>query len=567
MSISPSWNPQDLIRLIIRRIISQINPWAFTVICVSGLVLIPIICVIGAGSSNSVEIWQHLVSTVLPLYITNSLVLMLGVGVGVLGLGVSTAWLVTMCRFWGDRWLEVLLLLPLAAPAYLLAYVYTEFLAYYGPVQGGLRQIFGWESASDYWFPNVRSLAGAIILLVLVLYPYVYLIVRAAFLEQSACSLEASRSLGCNPWQSFWRVGLPLARPAVMAGLALALMETLNDFGTVEFFGVQTFTTGIYRTWFGLGDKNAASQLATVLMLFILGLIFVELYSRRRARYFSVNRSGNISKSKYQLSGFRAVIAILICLIPIVFGFLLPVGLLLKMTLTAGSTIINESFWQVFTNSIVLAVITAALGVVLAVILAYGKRLNPHNWLIGFPVRVAAMGYAIPGSVIAVGILVSMGTVDNAIDSWMRQYFQVSTGLLISGTIAALIFAYLVRFLAVSFNTVEASLGKIKPHLDDAAHSLGSNSTDTLLRVHTPIISGGLITAIMLVFVDVMKELPATLVIRPFNFDTLAVRVYQYASDERLIEAAAPAIAIVLVGLLPVVLLSWQITKEENKSN
>lgn len=540
----------------------RINQWTFAVMGIAGLVLTPIICVLSTVSTNSIAVWQHLVSTVLPLYVTNSLILMVAVGIGVLLLGVSTAWLVTMCSFWGDRWFEVLLLLPLAAPAYLLAYVYTELLEYYGVIQTSLRQIFGWQSAAAYWFPNIRSLPGAIMLLVLVLYPYVYLVVRVAFLEQSVCTLEASRSLGCNPWASFWRIGLPLARPAVIAGLALALMETLNDFGTVEFFGVQTFTTGIYRTWFGLGDQNAAAQLASVLMLFILVLILLEQYSRKQSRYFAVNRSVNSRNSKYQLSGMRAAIAIFICLIPIVLGFLLPTGLLVQMVVSQGSTIFDESFWQVLTNSLVLAIVTAGLGVILAVILGYGKRLNPQNLLVSLPVRLSSMGYAIPGSVIAVGIMVSMGGLDNAIDGWMQKNFNISTGLLISGTIAALVFAYLVRFLAVSFNTVEASLVKIKPHLDDAAHSLGSNSTETLLRIHAPIMTSGLITAMMLIFVDVMKELPATLVIRPFNFDTLAVRVYQYASDERLIEAAAPAIAIIIVGVLPVILLSLQIRRD-----
>lgn len=339
----------------------QINLWTVSVIGMCALVLTPIICVLSAISNNSTEVWQHLASTVLPTYIYNSLMLMLSVGIGVLGLGVSTAWLVSMCRFRGDRWLEVLLLLPMAAPAYLLAYVYTEFLEYYGFVQTGLRQIFGWQNVSDYWFPNIRSLAGAATLLILVLYPYVYLVARVAFLEQSACTLEASRSLGCNPWQSFWRIGLPSARPAIIAGLSLALMETLNDFGTVEFFGVQTFTTGIYRTWFGLGDQKAAAQLATVLMLFVFGLVLIELYSRKQARYFAIKKSGNASK--YQLKGIRAAIAIFICLIPIVLGFLLPVGLLIQMAVSQGSSIFNESFWQILTNTLVLASITAGLGV------------------------------------------------------------------------------------------------------------------------------------------------------------------------------------------------------------
>ena len=545
----------------------HVNPWNVVVIGLASMVATPIFCVLlAAGASNSGEIWQHLISTVLPTYITNSLILMTGVGFGVLCLGISTAWLVTMCRFPGDRWFELLLLLPLAAPAYILAYVYTEVLDFYGPVQGALRSLFGWQNYGDYWFPEIRSLGGAITLLVLVLYPYVYLVVRVAFLEQSSQTLEASRSLGCNPWQSFWRIGLASARPAIIAGLALALMETLNDFGTVEYFGVQTFTTGIYRTWFRLGDKSAAAQLAMVLMLFILVLIILELYSRHQAQYFSSNRLGNHYQTRYQLSGMQAAIAIIVCATPIILGFLLPSALLIQMAANGGATIFNEIFWEVLHNSLTLATLTALLGVIIALVLAYGKRLNHHDLFITLAVQISAMGYAFPGSVIAVGILVSTGGLDNAIDTWMLQNFNISTGLLFSGTIAALVFAYLVRFLAVSFHTVESSLIKIKPSLDDAAHSLGSNAIDTLVTIHAPIMTSGLITATMLVFVDVMKELPATLVIRPFNFDTLAVRVYQYAIDERLVEAAAPAVAIVAVGVLPVLLLSWQIKADQSKN-
>jgi iron(III) transport system permease protein len=504
------------------------------------------------------EVWKHLAQTVLWRYITNSFWLMIGVGCGVLVIGVGTAWLVTMCRFLGSRLFEWALLLPLSAPAYVLAYTYTDFLDFSGPVQTALRNLFGW-GYGDYWFPNVRSLWGAIAMLTLVLYPYVYLLTRVAFLEQSVCTLEASRTLGCGPWRSFATVALPLARPAIVAGLALALMETLNDFGTVQYFGVDTFTTGIYRTWFGLGERVAAAQLAAFLLLFILWLILLERWSRRRARYYQ-NTARYRRLPSYQLRGIRAVGAWFACLVPVSLGFLLPAAVLLEMTLKNATTTLDERFWGFARNSFILAVITAALGVIIAVVMAYGLRLR-SNVGMRFATRIASMGYAVPGSVIAVGILIPIGRLDNAIDAWMRANLGISTGLLLSGTITALVFAYLVRFLAVSFSTVEASLGKIKPSLDDAARSLGHGPTSTLVKVHAPIMWGGLLTAGMLVFVDVMKELPATLIVRPFNFDTLAVRVYNLASDERLAEAAGPALAIVVVGIIPVILLSLRIAK------
>jgi iron(III) transport system permease protein len=483
---------------------------------------------------------------------------MIGVGFGVLVIGVGTAWLVTMCRFPGSRLFEWALLLPLAAPAYVLAYTYTDFLDFSGPVQTALRSLFGW-GYGDYWFPNIRSVGGAIAMLTLVLYPYVYLLARVAFLEQSVCTLEASRTLGCGPWRSFATVALPLARPAIMAGLALALMETLNDFGTVQYFGVDTFTTGIYRTWFGMGEREAAAQLAAFLLLFILWLILLERWSRRQRRYYQTT-SRYRQLPSYQLRGIRAVVAGFACLAPVSLGFGLPAAILLEMTLKNASTTLDERFWGFARNSFILAVITAGLGVAIAIVIAYGLRLR-SNVVMQFAARIASMGYAIPGSVIAVGILIPIGRLDNAIDAWMRANFGISTGLLLSGTITALVFAYLVRFLAVSFSTVEASLGKIKPSLDDAARSLGHSPASTLVKVHTPMMWGGLLTAAMLVFVDVMKELPATLIIRPFNFDTLAVRVYNLASDERLTEAAGPALAIVVVGIIPVILLSLRIAE------
>jgi iron(III) transport system permease protein len=536
-----------------------LNSWTLLVLAIALIIAAPILFVFSSVFTKSGAIWQHLAATVLQDYIINSCWLMLLVGTGVCLIGVGTAWLVTMCRFWGSRWLQWFLLLPLAAPAYLLAYAYTEMLDYFGPVQTGLRNLFGWTSVQEYWFPEVRSLWGAALMLLLVLYPYVYLLARVAFLEQSVCTIEASRSLGCNPWRSFFTVALPLARPAIIAGLALALMETLNDLGTVEYFGVNTFTTGIYRTWLGMGERAAAAQLAAFLMIFVLILIVLERRSRNAAQYY--DRSSSIKRlTPFELNPWRSFWALLACLFPVSFGFIIPGLYLLQLTINNLDTAFNDDFWQLAQHSFILASITALAAMFISLLMAYGERLKP-NWLMKTAVRIAAMGYAIPGSVIAVGVLIPVAGLDNIIDRWMRSTFNISTGLLLSGTIASLIFAYLVRFLAVAFGSVESSLNKIAPSLDDASRSLGYGSTSTLWKVHTPLMSGGLLTAAMLVFVDVMKELPATLVIRPFNFDTLGIRVYQYASDERLAEAAAPALAIVLVGIIPVVLLSWRITR------
>lgn len=540
----------------------QVSSWTILAVVIALIISVPIIFVFTSVFADSGEIWSHLVETVLADYITNSFWLMLGVSVGVCLIGVGTAWLVTMCSFWGSSWFEWSLLLPLAAPAYLLAYAYTDMLDFFGPVQTWLRSIFGWTSVQDYWFPDIRSLWGAVVMLMLVLYPYVYLLARLAFLEQSICTLEASRSLGCNPWRSFFTTALPLARPSIMAGLALALMETLNDFGTVQYFGVSTFTTGIYRTWLGMGERAAAAQLAAFLMLFILVLIVLERWSRRQSRYYqSANSRQNIPK--YNLGWLRSIFAWVACFLPIALGFLIPSGYLLQMTINNLSETFDDDFWSLANHSFLCAIATAIIAMIIALILAYGQRLQP-NWAMKTSVRVAAMGYAIPGSVIAVGTLIPLGNFDNTVDAWMRSNFNISTGLLLSGTILTLIFAYLVRFLAVAFSSVESSLNKITPNLDDASRSLGYGTTSTLWKVHVPLMWGGLLTSTMLVFVDVMKELPATLVIRPFNFDTLAIRVYQYASDERLIEASAPALAIVLVGMLPVILLSLRIAKSRS---
>ncbi|MGB7087288.1 MAG: iron ABC transporter permease [Phormidesmis sp.] len=551
LALSPLWLTRGL------------NGWAIATWLTAALVFLPVLVVLGSIFADTGEIWAHLAETVLTTYVTNSLVLMVGVAVGVLIIGVGTAWLVTMCTFPGVRLFEWALLLPLAAPAYLLAYTYTDWLEYFGPVQTGLRTLFGWQSATDYWFPNVRSIGGAIALFSLTLYPYVYMLARVAFLEQSVCTLEASRSLGCGPWRSFGKVALPLARPAIMAGLSLALMETLNDFGTVQYFSVATFTTGIYRTWFGMGERIAAAQLSAMLMLFVLALILLERWSRRQARYYRANNSFQ-APTAYRLGLFRGLLAALACFLPIGLGLLLPGWLLVKMVVSNWETALSNRFIELAKNSLILAGITAAIALFLSLVLAYGQRLNDTQ-PIRLGVRLSAMGYGIPGAVIAVGILIPLARLDNAIANSARAVFGSSPGLLISGTVTALIFAYLVRFLAVALGSVESGLAKIRPNLDDASRSLGYTPSRTLVKIHAPLMTSSLLTAVMLVFVDVMKELPATIVMRPFNFDTLAVRVYQYASDERLIEAAAPALTILLVGLLPVIVLSWQITQSRQK--
>lgn len=538
--------------------------WMVTVLVITLLLAIPVVVVLAHLFVPTGDVWQHLQQTVLPRYVRNSLWLMVGVASGALLLGVSTAWLVTMCRFPG-RWVfEWALLLPMAVPAYLLAYTYTDVLEFAGPVQTTLREIFGW-GPREYWFPNVRSKGGAMLLLALVLYPYVYMLTRATFLEQSVSLLEASRSLGRSAWRSFFTVALPLARPAIVAGVALVCMETLSDFGTVDYFGVQTFTTGIYRTWYGLGERAAAAQLSAVLLLFVLVLLLLERRSRKQGKTSSRGHERYRTLPRYQLSGWRAGSAWLVCALPIALGFAIPAGLLANMALRNAAEALDADVWGYAGNSLLLAVITAAVALIVSLLLAYGLRLYP-NRVTKLATRVAALGYAVPGSVIAVGVLMAFGWFDNTLDGWLRNTFDVSSGLLLSGTLVGLVFAYVVRFLAVALGMVEASLSAITPSMDDAAQSLGHRSMSRLWRVHVPLMRGSLLTAILLVFVDVIKELPITVIVRPFNFETLATRVYRLASDERLVESSGLALMIVLVGIVPVIILSRAIASSRHKS-
>jgi len=532
--------------------------WAVLTVGVALLVALPVLVVLSRVFADSQGVWAHLAGTVLPVYIANTLTLMLGVGVLTAACGTGAAWLVTMYRFPGRGLFEWALLLPLAVPAYVMAYVYTDLLDFAGPVQTALRDVFGW-GPREYWFPEIRSVEGAVAMMALVLYPYVYMLARAAFLDQCLCVLEVSRTLGRGPWRTFRDVALPLARPAVAAGVALALMETIADYGTVAYFGVPTFTTGIYRAWFGLGEPVAAAQLAAFMLVFVAALVALERRSRGRARYHHTSARYR-TLTRRPLRGLKGWLACAGCALPVVLGFGLPAGVLLDLAIAQGDPHWGRRFAEYATNSFILAAVTAVLAVAIAVLLAYGVRLRPTR-AARAAARVAGLGYAVPGSVIAVGVLLPFAALDNAVDGIMRQAFGVSTGLILTGTIAALVYAYLVRFLAVSYNGIEASLGKIGPNLDGAARTLGQTARGALLRVHAPLMRGGLMTAGLLVFVDVMKELPATMILRPFDFDTLAIRVFRLASDERLAEASTAALAIVAVGILPVVLLSLAIAR------
>ena len=504
------------------------------------------------------DTWAHLSDTVLGDFVFNTVVLCLGVGLGVASIGITTAWLTTMLDFPGRRFYEWALVLPMAMPAYVMAYAYTDFLQFVGPVQSGLRAFFGWR-AGDYWFPDVRTVGGAVTMFMFVLYPYCYILVRTAFLERAGGMLEAGRSLGLGPWGCFLHVSLPLARPAVVAGTALALMETLADFGTVSYFGVQTFTTGIYRAWFSLGDRIAAAQLAAALLTFVVLVLSLEFASRGRARFNNTSRQQG-APARRNLPLGLGLLASFACFMPLLLGFLLPAALLLHMAFVEGDAQFGPRFVHLARNSFVLAALTSVIAVVLAVLLAYAARLARSS-LPAAMNRIVGLGYAVPGSVIAVGVLIPV----TRLDTWLVQVWQasfgVNPGLILSGGIAALIYAYLARFLAVALNAVESSLGKITVSMDDASRSLGCGKWETLRRVHVPILRGSLLSAALLVFVDVMKELPATLVIRPFNFDTLATQAHTLAADERLAEASTAALIIVAVGLLPMFVISRQILK------
>ena len=535
------------------------DAWTGIAVAVGLLVAIPVGSVLYTALGPSDGIWSHLVSTVLWDYVGNTLWLMLGVGVGTIAIGVSTAWLVTMYRFPGRRILSWALLLPLAVPSYILAFVVTDQLEYAGNVQVALRALFGWTSARDYWFPEIRSLGGATVVMSLVLYPYVYLLARAAFIEQSFGLFEASRTLGRGPVASFLTVAVPLARPAIAVGVALALMETLNEFGTIDFFAVPTLTAGIFDVWLNMDSTAGAAQLATVLVMFALVLVAIERTSRRSRRFHETTTRVQ-ALPEYPLPPARATAAFLWCAAPVALGFVLPACVLGSYALSFYAVTLEADYLDYVRNSMLLAIWAAVLAAIAGIGLAYGVRLSSKRTMRGLA-EFATIGYAIPGAVLAVGIMVPLGAFDNALDSASRSVLGLPLGLLISGTATALVVGYVVRFLALGYRTVDAGLSRVTPGIEGAARTLGAGPTRTLARVHLPLIRPSVITAALLVFVDTMKELPLTLILRPFNFDTLATFVYQYASDELLEECALGALTIVAAGVIPVILMSGTIAR------
>lgn len=541
------------------RAIWRPDGWTIGALATALLIAAPIAAVFVIAMAPSNGIWAHLASTVLPHYVWTTVFLMSGVGIGTLVIGTGTAWLVTMCRFPGRRFFEWALVLPLAVPAYVIAYVYTDLLEFSGPVQVMLRDIFGWNNRQDYWFPEIRSLGGAIAMMTLVLYPYVYLLARAAFLEQSVCVLEVSRTLGRTPWQSFRDVAFPLARPAVIAGVSLVMMETLNDFGTVDYFAVATLTAGIYDVWLNMSSVSGAAQLASVMMTFVVVLIGMERLARRGRRFHNTGTKYS-ALPDLQLSRTKSWFATLSCALPILFGFLTPALILADYSLDFYLDTLAGDFLTYMRNSLVLATLSAVFAVLIGLFLAYAIRLR-NSAVLHAAARVASIGYAVPGAVLAIGVMLPLTRLDHAINDTIEGITGFSAGFIFSGTVFAMVLGYLVRFLALSFGTLEASLGKITANMDGASRTLGHGPANTLVRIHVPIMRSSVLTAAILVFVDVMKELPMTMLLRPFNFETLATYVHQFASDELLEECALGALSIVAAGIIPVIILSTAITR------
>lgn len=524
---------------------------------VAAFCLLPHVAVLIAALSSDTDTIRHLSTSVLDDYAINTAALVVIVGLGTFAIGTGAAWLVTMTDFPARRVLEIALVIPLAFPAYVLAYAYTHILDHPGVVQTVLRDLTGW-GPRDYWFPEIRSLGGAAAMLTLVLYPYVYLLARAAFLGQSATTFLAARSLGRPPLAAFFSVSLPLARPAIAAGVLLSMMETIADFGTVSYFGVQTFATGIYNSWFSMADRGAAAQLSLGLLAFALLLAMLERSNRGRARFANGKRQDVIPRM--QLVGGTRLAAMVLCGLPVLFGVIIPIIALAVMAAGSEQDLLSKRYIEFISNSLILATIAALVTVAVAVVLGSFARLKGGRTA-GAALYVARIGYAVPGGVIAVGLLVPFAGFDNALDGWMRNTFGVSTGLLFTGSIWLLIGAYMIRFLAAALGAYEGGIAAISQNMDAASRVLGQSSIGTVRRIHAPLLTPSLLTAALIVFVDVMKELPATLIMRPFNFDTLAVQAFRLASDERLNGAAMPSLLIGAIGLLPVILLCRQVAR------
>ncbi len=523
---------------------------------VAVLLAVPILSVLWLATTASPVpgfpegIWGHLMDAVFVRYLTVTLLLMAGVALGSLLIGVPTAWLVTMYHFPGSRWLQWALILPMAMPAYIAAYVYTDLLEVSGPVQSALRSFFGW-SIGGYWFPEIRSLGGAITVMTFTLYPYVYLLARAAFLNQSICAYEVGRTLGYRPWSCFLGISVPLARPAIAVGLSLVLMETLNDFGTVDYFAVPTLTVGVYDIWTNMSNIAGAAQLSCAMLALVALLLIGERWTRQKQRYHQTSAKYR-SLTTQSLSPRPGILAHLYCLLPVMIGFVLPCAVLSDYAVDHFMIDIQSGFLQRLTNSLGLGLSTAFLTLCVGLFLAYAAHID-RNPLMRGVARLASIGYALPGAVLAIGVIVPMGAFDNLLADGLDAGFDWQVGLIFSGTVFGLLYGYTCRFVSLSYGSIESGLSKITPNIDAAARSLGASPLKSLERVHLPLLRGSLISAALLVFVDCVKELPITMILRPFNFETLATHVHAYASDELIEQAALGALTIVLITILPVI--------------
>lgn len=531
-------------------------------ILAAAIVLMPAIAIVVIAATGGTDNWPHLLSNVIPRATLRTLILLAGVGTITAIVGVVTAWLVASCEFPGRRLLSGLLVLPLAIPAYLGAYAFAEFFSFTGPVQTAYRALFGFQTSRDYWFPEVRTTGGAMLVLSSVLYPYIYLSARSMFLMQGRAAADVARTLGAGPLKVFAKIQIPMARPAIMVGLTLVAMETLNDIGAVEYLGVQTLTFSIFDTWLNRGSLAGAAQIACIMLVFVICLMMVERAARRRQRFSSQKTTAAVHDSvRLKLAGWTKWAASLACLLPPLIGFAIPVfvlgGYAARRLEQFASTRLLSALW----HSVLVSGSTALVAVLLAFLLAYAAR-TTRSRLNAAAGRFASFGYGVPGTVLAMGVLIPLANFDNAVDAFLRAQFGISTGLLLSGTGFAIIYACTVRFLTMAEGTIDAGFHKLSPHLDMAARTLGRTSSQTLWSVLLPMMRPATLTAALLVFIETMKELSATIMLRPFNFNTLATLVYEDASRAKVEDAGVPAIIIVAVGLIPVFLVSRSLDRK-----
>ena len=531
-----------------------INIWSLAALLIAAGVLLPIIAILVLAFFPSDDIWSHLLATTLPRYLSTTLALMLCVGFGAACIGAGTAWLVTRYWFWGVRSFEWLLLMPLAIPAYVGAYALVDLLEYAGPVQGALRGVMGWTNAQDYWFFEIRSFGAASFVLTMALYPYVYLLSRAAFREQSGAVEEVAQSLGSHAFLRFWKIGLPLARPAIAAGTAIVMMETINDFGAVDYFAVQTLTTGIFSVWLEGSNAGGAAQLATLGLCLIIILVLLEKNGRHKMRFFSLSTHQRpILRQK--LRGRHAVFASVFCFLPVLFGFILPTLVLALHAVRKLDYWKDADLYAALWNTVFVGAIAAFFTVGAGLVMVYGVRLSQQK-LPRLLLPLTTIGYAAPGAVLAVGILIPLAAFDNALADFILAFTGREIGLILTGTSFAVILAYFVRFFAIAQGAADTAMERVSPNLSQAARSLGRSKREILVQIFLPLIKGSLGSALVLVFVDCVKELPATMLLRPFNFSTLATRTHDQASLENLPQAAPAALLIILVGLFAVGLLA-----------